>query len=224
MRRGLLLSTVFLALHDGQSVAQQHPPPQTQVAGLQAAIEKLEYQPTERQGRLSAPNRAQGLRLVFTEGGMSVETRAGGQPLVSLGLTTFGRHGSMRALGTAPVRAAGGGTVERSWDGIVEWFLNVPRGVEHGWTVSEKPTGEGPVVLSVAVSAATAAVSDSEVRFESDSGQVLHYGSLKALDALGTELPARMVATSTGLRIEVDDTAARYPLVIDPLLTASVDG
>jgi hypothetical protein len=184
-------------------------------------LRKLEYQPTETKGVLSAPNRAQGLRLSFSEDGLFVKERASGTPLVSLGLSAIGRSGAQRTLGKAPARASGGNRVERNWEGVAEWFLNQPEGVEHGWTVTERAAGEGPLVLSLSVSGARAVAFSNEASFESERGRVLRYGHLKALDAAGRTLPALMAATPDGLRIEVDDTEARYPVVVDPLLTAS---
>jgi hypothetical protein len=222
LRTGLLLLWVLLLAHDGgpKAPAASTPPP-AQETELQAALENVEYQPTEQAGVLSAPNRAHGLRLEFTEAGLTVKEREGGAPLVAFGLNAFGRADSQRALGGVAVQASVAGRVERHFEGIVEWFLNQREGVEHGWTVTAKAEGEGPLVLSVAVSGARALVSGAEALFESETGRVLRYGHLKAVDAVGTELLARMSSTGDGLRIEVDDTEAHYPIVIDPLLTAS---
>jgi hypothetical protein len=192
-----------------------------QSVGLQAALQKLEYEPTEQNGRLSAPNRAHELRLTFSEAGLSVEERESGTPLVALGLTSFGRPGAQRALSKVAPRASGGSRVERNWEGIAEWFLNQPEGVEHGWTVKTRVEGTGPLLLSVAVSGVTVIASGSHAVFESKRGRALQYGALKALDAAGIELPSHMSVTSDGLHIEVDDSEARYPIVIDPLLTSS---
>ena len=47
---------------------------------------------------------------------------------------------------------------------------------------------------------------------------MLRYDGLYAQDATGRELPARLELTSSGIAILVDDTAAVYPLTIDPWL------
>jgi hypothetical protein len=221
MRFESLLLLTLLVSDEGVHSRREPAAPAAPAGGLRAALERLEYQPTEKTGVLSAPNRAQGLRLAFTKDGLAVEEREGGAPLVALGVTAFGRLGDQRKLGGAAARALGESRVERHWDGLVEWFLNQPEGVEHGWTVNEKVAGAGPLVLSVAVSGARTVASDRGALFECESGRVLRYGSLKALDAAGTDLPARMSASREGLRIEVDDTGAIYPIVIDPLLTTS---
>jgi hypothetical protein len=223
MRAGHVACVILLLAQDGSwhSIAHQSRDAM-QASSFQALLEKLEYQPTDRRGSLTAPNRVQGFRLAFGESGLAVKSRESGEPLVSLGLTAFGRAGTQRPLGDATARAAGGSKVERGWDSITEWFLNLPEGVEHGWTLSERAAGHGPLVLSVAVSGAETVMTNSEAHFVSRSGQALRYGSLKALDASGAELPSRMFASPGGLRIEVDDDSARYPIVIDPLLTSQV--
>jgi hypothetical protein len=216
----ILLSTALLT-HDRLSLVSQPAAPTAPSRERQALRERLEYHPTENRGGLSAANRAQGLRLAFTEAGLSVEEQGGTKPVVTLGITAFGRPGAERALSKTPARVSVGNRVERNWNGMTEWFLNQPEGVEHGWTVKEKALGEGPLLLSVAVSGAKAVASNNEAVFESDTGRVLRYRELKALDASGSELRARMMATAAGLRIEVDDTGARYPIIVDPLLTTS---
>ncbi len=46
---------------------------------------------------------------------------------------------------------------------------------------------------------------------------VVHYIGLKVWDADHRELPARIDADATGLRLSVDERRARYPLTIDPI-------
>jgi hypothetical protein len=220
MRLDRVLLCALLVSVDG-GISRQSAEPGPDASTLQPALAKLEYRPSPRREGLglSAPNRAQGLRLTFTDEGLAIEERESGAPLLALGLTHFGRAGLQRALGRAPMRASGDSRVERSWEALTEWFVNEPRGVEHGWTVTQKAPGDGPLVLSVTVSGATTETSGNEVLFESESGRLLRYGGLKAFDAAGTALAARMSTFPNGFRIEVDDANARYPIIVDPLLT-----
>jgi len=56
------------------------------------------------------------------------------------------------------------------------------------------------------------------------AGRRLAFSKLRAEDADGRALPARFeIASASRLRLVVDDASGRYPLVIDPLLTASPD-
>jgi hypothetical protein len=60
-----------------------------------------------------------------------------------------------------------------------------------------------------------------DVRFETTSGDVLlHYGKLAVLDADGRSVPSRLEVAGDRLSIVTDDRAARYPLLVDPLITA----
>ena len=46
----------------------------------------------------------------------------------------------------------------------------------------------------------------------------LHYGGLSAYDATGRKLPAWLEMKGSRLLLKADDTKARYPVVIDPLV------
>ena len=49
-------------------------------------------------------------------------------------------------------------------------------------------------------------------------GAVLRYGQLRAVDATGRQLPARLRLWNGSLRLEIDTHDARYPLRIDPFI------
>jgi len=104
---------------------------------------------------------------------------------------------------------------------LQEWFLNDPRGLEQGWTISQRPegAGSGPIRLDLAVRGnLQPAVSETGVQFEDETGAPrLTYSGLRAWDADGRTLPARFVATEEGFAVEVDERGARYPVEIDPL-------
>ncbi len=54
----------------------------------------------------------------------------------------------------------------------------------------------------------------------SDGNCVLLYSDLRAYDATGRELSVQIELTSSAIRLLVDDTAAVYPITVDPLLTS----
>ena len=60
---------------------------------------------------------------------------------------------------------------------------------------------------------------DDTLTFASTSGTEITYSKLKAWDATGRELPARMHLAANGLSLLIEDQDARYPLTIDPTLT-----
>lgn len=107
-------------------------------------------------------------------------------------------------------------------EGITEWFVNGKGGLQHGFTIHERPPGEdGEVSLQLRVRgdwAADADASAAAVSFQTGpGGAVLHYPKLAVTDANGRRLAARMVATEQALRMLVDDRQAAYPIAVDPI-------
>src|SRR5438105_1729696 len=109
--------------------------------------------------------------------------------------------------------------------GLREWFVNDQRGLEHGFTVEQRPSDADnqalPLEFDLAVrgSLHPKVFADGEtLRFEDSKDiTVLTYSGLKAVDADGHTLPARFVAEPNGVRLMVDERGARYPITIDPI-------
>ena len=120
-------------------------------------------------------------------------------------------------------RASRGTRVERQWEGVSEWWDNRADGVEHGWTVTRRPEGQWPAGAEgeSRERAGGGERRDSDVRRLASGTQRFEYGKLEAWDARQRRLPARLLQDVDGLRIEVDDAEAEYPLTIDPLLTTT---
>ena len=79
-------------------------------------------------------------------------------------------------------------------------------------------------MLELAVEGAHASRNGAEVIFKAGTGRRLAYGKLEAVDANGRVLVARIeVPEESRLRLEVEDEDAVYPVVIDPLITATAD-
>jgi uncharacterized repeat protein (TIGR01451 family) len=107
------------------------------------------------------------------------------------------------------------------WDARVEeWFINSERGLEHGFTISSRPHGAGPLLLHLAVRGSLHGEgSGTGIRFTDASGvERITYAGLTVTDAVGRKLSGRMAMHAGGLRIEVDEIGARYPITIDPLV------
>jgi hypothetical protein len=91
---------------------------------------------------------------------------------------------------------------------ITEWFINDQRGLEQGWTLS------GPAEIRLRVRGSLKhAVSPQSISF---GGQIT-YAGLKAWDATGKTVPTHFEATEQGFAVCYDDSAAQYPITIDPL-------
>jgi len=169
-----------------------------------------------------------------------------------LELKSYGFSGSESAPVLPPRVTTNGPRIAYDWDDTVqEWFVNDERGLEHGFTVFERPASgdEAHCILWNEQSLFTPAVTDQgndsanaltftlavrgglhpevqqdgqSVHFMSDHGvAVLTYAGLKVWDADGKILPASFEPVNSGestLRLTVDESGARYPLTIDPIV------
>ena len=191
---------------------------------LERQIAALEYQATLNGVGLQAPNRAQGLRTYFAADGIRVvdRTAEADPPLLRLALAGFGRGEELPAAVAGEVTARGA-RVEIRRGELLEWYENRPAGLEQGFVSSRRPQGDGPLALELAVRDAEPTAAGDVVLFRSPAGRQLRYGELRAEDARGTRLPAHMALAGARVRLVVDDSAAVYPIAIDPLLTGTAD-
>lgn len=112
-------------------------------------------------------------------------------------------------------------TVERG-AGIQEWWTNSRYGLMHGF-VAAQPTDA--LRLTVELEGARAVSAGSRgARLVLPSGQRLSYSGLRAWDADGQELSARMEAQEQSLALHVDTSQARFPVVIDPVVGSAWTG
>ncbi|MEY2512140.1 MAG: hypothetical protein QOE26_2903 [Verrucomicrobiota bacterium] len=115
---------------------------------------------------------------------------------------------------------------------LVEWYENRAEGIEQGFILSERPTRGDTVepneslrlLLAISGDLRAQVVSDGsgmELRDQNGKG-TLSYSKLVVLDADGRKLAARMEASAEGREIAlvVEDTTARYPIVIDPFIAS----
>jgi trimeric autotransporter adhesin len=104
---------------------------------------------------------------------------------------------------------------------IEEWYLNDKRGLEHGFTLPSKHTTRNGVELVLQVRGGLRAEgSGAALHFADASGvRAIEYAGLRAWDANGTALPARMQPDGGNrIRMIVDDRGAVYPVQIDPVV------
>ena len=147
-----------------------------------------------------------------------------------LELQSYGFAGAEGTPLLRPLVTANGACVIYEHDGNVEeWFVNDERGLEHGFTLRERPAQSDQsdssdksdlcFTLAVRGSLAAAAHPDGQsVQFQNENGTaMLTYAGLKVWDAAGRTLPARMESADGTLRLLVDETGAHYPLTIDPV-------
>ena len=146
---------------------------------------------------------------------------------VALELVRIGRGEQLGLVAPAGVTAEGPRADLRR-GALTEWFLNHDRGLEHGFTIEERPAGAGNLVLELMLE------SDLLPQLMEDRSGIsflrpglplplMSYRGLVVTDADRRPLNARMDLTpraeGRSLRIVVDDIGASYPITIDPLLT-----
>jgi hypothetical protein len=152
-----------------------------------------------------------------------------------LSLQSYGFSGAPKQIGESARQVK----TERqrltySWDGnLEEWFVNDERGLEHGFTVLERPAvaraGDEQLEFHLAVRGdlvAEVAPDAQAVRFVSaDGAAVINYGGLNVWDADGRRLPAWFAEQDNrsssdqqrAIRICVDERGARFPITVDPI-------
>jgi len=176
-----------------------------------------------------AHNPGQQWRTKFDGRGFVAEPKGGGWTW-GLELKSYGFPGKERAVGGIPTVQASGQRLTYQWDeSVQEWFVNDGRGLEHGFTVKERPEEisnlksriSNPLAFTLAVRGGLRPVITADslgVNFQDSKGAtVLTYAGLKVWDADGKILPSHFTSAETGVRLLVDERGARYPIIIDPI-------
>ncbi len=192
-------------------------------------IRQSEYHFSEVQsGWLSAPNRAQGLRLNVGDSGLRVTPRnqSGLTWDVSLRVAGYGREGDVsRVMPTPPT--AMGDRVEFVRPGLTEWYVNSPSGIEQGFDLGHSPAARGsssPLVIEIEVKSglSVSLSQDSTTLMLSlpDGSDVLQYSGLHAEDSQGRTLDSHLDIVANRILLSISDQGASYPIRVDPLITS----
>ncbi len=224
--------------------AIQHLKKEGQYDSLAAALAAARYQvvwessPLLRDpgGAHHAKNPAQGFSAYFTEAGVkladfgrlkqgckSCDTNPNWQ--MGLRLKGYGYGERIVALGRGELKAAQN-RVEYAHAALTEWYENKAEGLEQGFTISVPPAADAlgkplRVVMQLSGELHGKLAKDGQaVIFRLRHHQPsLRYSGLKAWDARDRKLPTRMTLTDGELSLEVDDTDATYPIMIDPVFS-----
>ena len=194
-------------------------------------IERDEYRVSQTAAGLEAPNRAHHLRTHFRSGGIDVsprqrgegETRAAWQ--LTWRTTKWGRPDAMIDV-EPPEREPRfeGARVTYAKGAIDEWYENRKEGIEQGFTIHERPSGDGPVIvaghLGGGVRPQLSCAESAIDLFDEHGARVLRYGALHVWDAEGIDLPSHLELEGIEVAIVINDDGAAYPLTIDPLLSS----
>ncbi len=221
--------------HPGErAVTSGAPPAAVSTAAWGRILEGIEtdrfaFQPGE-PGSVVADNPEHELRFELSGSGVRVRPVDGAGWSWKLELVRFGYAGNAEAV-TPAVPSAEGNRTEYHRGRLTEWYVNERRGLEQGFTVSERPStsqrahdfsgAPEPLVVELRTEGLQPrqdVPGESIVVVDEDEATILRYRGLLAWDAHGKHLPASMWATTTGIRIEVSDHDAAYPITIDPFI------
>jgi hypothetical protein len=166
---------------------------------------------------LRAANPRHELSIDFSAEGVRI-----GEPSdpILLSLRSVGRAEKLSPVAAAEP-AARANRVEYCREELTEWYINGPLGLEQGFTLESRPGGSGTLTLSLAIDGEVVPGIGPEggLTFTRPGNPALSYQGLSAVDGDGRDLPARLELAGGILRILVDDSNARYPIVVDPFIS-----
>ena len=184
-------------------------------------------------------NRKQDMSVYFTDQSIHLIPNGKEEPAWQLEMS-FSGYGYKGAAVLVPHKRpdnikASGNRIEYSRGLLTEWYVNDERGFEQGITLSKPPVGSDtdPLVVEWTVSGTLkprleedgTSISFCKTRDQS----VLRYSGLKAWDATGRFLPAKLAVvndnpTEQQFRIAyvVDTIDASYPVTIDPCFVKKI--
>ncbi len=214
---------------DVQDLRERVPPslfPEiTETLQLKSAVEVYgAVQDLSGEQEYSFDNPVHSLGAKLGPGGVSISSDDEIEWTWNIGFEEYGRGTSFNTVPDPSITATGSRVEYQYPEGITEWYVNGPLGLQQGFTFESNPSpsDEGPLVVGLTVSGdVTVEVNKygtSAVLSNQESLSSLRYGGLYAYDANGAELGARLQATANGLSIMVDDEGAEYPITIDPFL------
>jgi hypothetical protein len=171
---------------------------------------------TSVKGRLIANNPSQRLSFGFSNRGIEVSTVQGNR--WGMHLLSYGFDGE--AVPLEPVSPKGqGARVEYEHNGMTEWYINSPYGLEQGFTFKAPVEAKAKRLrLSFSLEGEVWQQGDSLV-FSSKGSSQIRYQGLHAFDATGRSLVSGLALEGNRLGIEVDVTGAIYPVTVDPFFS-----
>ncbi|MCB9902771.1 MAG: FG-GAP repeat protein [Planctomycetes bacterium] len=218
----------FIALTVQAASAQQQVPEGLGAgdwAGIRAAYDEGLHRAFEVESGFHARNPGQKWLSEFDGRGFLVLPDCGGWSW-GLQLRAYGFEGAMHEVGVSAEASAQDNRVMYDWNADVqEWFVNDARGLEHGYTVQNRPKASSDKSslllfdLTVRGSLRAEILGDDEgVQFvDEQDGVALTYSGLHVFDADGVAQEAKFVSGGDHVLISIKESDARYPLTIDPI-------
>ena len=236
--RSLCLLTALLLPNAARALAPDAIPSGLEKSdwiGIKAAYDAGRHAIRTTENGHEALNSALGWHITWDHSGFIARPTApaDGSWQWGLSLSHYGFQEAPQAVSGTPESHADGQRLTYQWDdNVKEWYVNDQRGVEHGFTVAQRPPAKDPsdqtdssdlsFTLTVRGGLLPSISPDAQsVRFLNASGStVVTYSGLKVWDANGKILPSHFAAapsTHDTFHLLVDERSARYPITIDPL-------
>lgn len=139
-------------------------------------------------------------------------------------LVSLGRADELRALSPGQVLVNADDSVSLIRPSVSELFTSGPDGIRQEFIVQDAPAGDGPLTLELYIDGARLRVGKGvrthALTLVMSDGRELDYHAMQVTDADGRVLGSWMHAMEpTRLRLEVDDSNARYPIAIAPIFS-----
>ncbi len=204
---------------DALAISSELPASAGAVVSATIGAEDPAYQVRSAGGALQALSAPQRLRARFEP---SLVTLSTGSTTVGLAVRSAGYAGAQRQLEAVQPSAAGN-RVSYARDGLDEWYVNGPIGLEQGFTVRRAPpagsSASFELSLSLLGNARPAIASGGREIVLAQAGRSsLRYGQLSARDGAGRTLPSSLSLRGGQIELRVDTSGARFPVTIDPLI------
>ncbi len=111
----------------------------------------------------------------------------------------------------------------RRWPGADERFVARPDGLKHSVVLSERPAGDGDLIVRCTVDSplAPTACGDGTLAWTYGDGHGVQLGAVVGVDAAGARCAGTARCTADGFELSLPDAfvdAAKFPLEVDPLI------
>lgn len=236
--RELTVKIAFFLLISCIQTVQSSPVDAAWLELAKGAIRDSELQPTlqnsdHRGKKLSTPqghlvNKDTNIRIYVDREGWRVVPRvAEADWEVRFSSVSFGRSAKPQVFGSSDFALVENGIQRQHNEELTEWWRNSAKGLEHGFEIRSAPLGDHNVPVCIRSQLTTDLelhVAESDyLSLSLDGHEQFRYEGLKVIDATGAEVPSwlEFAAKSSTLAICFQDTAASYPIVVDPLATTA---
>lgn len=166
-------------------------------------------------------NTPQHLKFLFRNEKVIVNDLVSNEQLAEVQAIAYGRE-STKTILTNPAISLDGAIMTHKYSGFRTWYSNSAQGLEQGFIIDSKPSGQGQVVVDVDINADHVDYRGDHLLIYSKGKPPVHYGKLKVFDATGKILTSNFnFSEPNHISIRIDDAGATYPVTVDPTLAGA---